>query len=165
MFLYVKYCLRTMQLLEIIEKISKQISLFLFLSLYIYIYWLLSVWNPLISGTKSLSRTLRHDPRERKDNVLGIRIFKMADDQYTTYRMSLWDNGDLPMSLNPSRSVPNISSVSMPPATNYVVPYLRYSFQVPAPINNNGLQLQQYQQSKYQSQTFQPTQTSASNTR
>jgi hypothetical protein len=86
----------------------------------------------------------------------------MANDQYSTVRFSSWDNRGLSTSWNPSRSIQNISSIPISPTTNYVVPLSTYSYQNSSQYNTDRRQIQQYQQSKYQSQ---PIKTDTSNTR
>ena len=89
----------------------------------------------------------------------------MADDQYTSNRMSKWDiNKDSSVPFNPTRSIQSVPAISLLP-TNYIVPYSRYNSQ---PLSQSGLinerQTQQYQQPTFPPQTFEKFQPIQTNT-
>lgn len=86
----------------------------------------------------------------------------MAENQYELQGGSSWDTKVLSTNFNPSRSIPNVSTIQMSPTTNYVVPYSKYNSSMSPQNFVDGRPMQQYPQSarlqSYPSQSFQPTQ-------
>lgn len=89
----------------------------------------------------------------------------MVDDLFTANRLSSWDNKALSTSYNATRPIQNISSISMSPTSNYVVPFSRYHSHPPSQYDIDGRQAQQAHSQSQAVETFQPNQTNPTTTK
>lgn len=83
----------------------------------------------------------------------------MIDDPYSSQGASLWETKALSTNFNPPRPTPHVSTISMSPTTNYVVPYSKYNSSLTSHSYIDGRQMQPYQQQpKFQSHGLEPVQ-------
>ena len=82
----------------------------------------------------------------------------MIEDQYPSQGATSWETKALSTNFNSSRPAPHVSTITMSPTTNYVVPYSKYNSSFASQSYIDGRQMQPYQQPKFQSQGLEPVQ-------